>query len=556
MNQLASPETVLGAFDGERVEFFGDWARPHREEDRFLMEVPNGDGSRRVAEVALCVGSRRYQQYFERVDLPGGSRLERLPLLWHIGAQRWMHLNGVFLEPDSGDWNAHRNTWNHNCVFCHTTGPQPGMQDGGQTTFETTVAELGIACEACHGPGDKHARAYRNPLLRYAAHLDIGDGEHDAELVHPGRLDAPRESAVCGQCHGQRLPAELADLQAWLVTGPSFRPGERLEEHATPVTRTTPSPRTSTPDLFSQRFWADGTPRLTAYEYQGLTGSPCFEGGEFSCGSCHSMHAGDPHGMIEEELRGDRACLQCHGEIGADIEAHTHHATGSAGSRCLECHMPRVVYGVLEIHRSHRVEVPDAARDAEAGRPHACTLCHLDRSLEWSARELDRLWGEDRGRYRSPSERLDGAPVSMPDGVASLLAGDAVQRAVYAAAGGRLDGTAWDQGFLRVHLLVSLGDAYPAVRWLAKRSLLALEERLSSGIGASLATWEHDADPLERVERLRELLDMLVQRAPASMRPAADLSAKFLVRSNLSPMMKEITALLDLQSERVISIGE
>ena len=85
MNQLASPETVLGAFDGERVEFFGDWARPHREEDRFLMEVPNGDGSRRVAEVALCVGSRRYQQYFERVDLPGGSRLERLPPLCTSG---------------------------------------------------------------------------------------------------------------------------------------------------------------------------------------------------------------------------------------------------------------------------------------------------------------------------------------------------------------------------------------------------------------------------------------------------------------------------------------
>ena len=28
-----------------------------------------------------------------------------------------MHLNGVFLEPDSGNWNAHRNTWNHNCVL-------------------------------------------------------------------------------------------------------------------------------------------------------------------------------------------------------------------------------------------------------------------------------------------------------------------------------------------------------------------------------------------------------------------------------------------------------
>jgi hypothetical protein len=107
-----------------------------------------------------------------------------------------------------------------------------------------------------------------------------------------------------------------------------------------------------------------------------------------------------------------------------------------------------------------------------------------------------------------------------------------------------------------MHLLVALGDAYPAVRWLAKRSLLALEERMASGIGEPLAAWEHDSDPQERVERLRELIRMLVQKAPASMRPAADRAAAFLISEDLSPMMQEISTLLDLQSDRVISIGE
>ena len=56
-----------------------------------------------------------------------------------------------------GVFDRHVTRWNDNCVFCHNVAPNPG-RDPATGAFSTTVAELGIACEACHGPG-RGARA-------------------------------------------------------------------------------------------------------------------------------------------------------------------------------------------------------------------------------------------------------------------------------------------------------------------------------------------------------------------------------------------------------------
>src|SRR5207244_1359247 len=67
---------------------------------------------------------------------------------------------------------------------------------------------------------------------------------------------------------------------------------------------------------FANRFWANGSPRLTAYEYQGVLRSACFIKGDpqnrMTCLSCHSMHAGDPRGQITPDNRTNRPCLECH----------------------------------------------------------------------------------------------------------------------------------------------------------------------------------------------------------------------------------------------------
>lgn len=544
MTQLPDRDSVLGHFDGRSVEFYGRSAVPFERDGGFWMRIPGGV-SEREAQVALCVGSNRYQQYFERVGEGEGGELRRLPILWHVGERRWMHLNGVFLEPDDTRWDAHAASWNDNCVFCHNTGVQPRLEES-ERRFATRVADLGIACEACHGPGEEHVRRMASPLARLATESGT------LAIVNPSELAQAESLALCGQCHSQRLPDPLERLSEFLDRGPSFRPGDELRGHVTPVTRETPSVSSKRPELFSERFWSDGTARLTAYEYLGVTQSPCVKGGELTCGSCHSMHSGEVHGQLEPELRGDRACTQCHDEIARDVSAHTHHAPESSGSRCLECHMPRLVYGILDIHRSHRIEVPDVRRDVEAGRPNACTSCHLGETAPWAAQAMRTWWGE---RYEAPRSRPDRAPLDVPEALVSLHAGDAVQRAVYARQLGREDAAEppRERAFAVASLVVALGDGYPSIRTLARRSLERLERELDLGLAGELARYDVFGTAEERRDASLRLLELL--RARAAARCAAPRPGQ-LIDEHFAVDLERIVQLLDLQSDHVISIGE
>lgn len=552
MTQRPEPARVRGRFDGRELAYLDQRAVPFERDGRFFLRLDEG-GRRREAEIAKLVGSRRYQQYFERVASgDGDASFRRLPWLWHMDGERWLHVNTIFLGPDDATPGVHASRWNENCIFCHNTAPRPGLDLAAAPAgrFDSEVAELGIACEACHGPGAEHAARQRDPLRRY-----LGVDEPDPMLVDPAELDAARSSAICGQCHAQRLPDPVERIRDYLTRGPSFRPGDRLEDHVKPLERGTPPLPGASEHLFADRFWADGTPRLSAYEYQGLVSSPCFAGGELSCLSCHAMHRGDPRGQLAPEKPGDALCTSCHAEIGRDIAAHTKHAPESSGSRCVECHMPRIAYGILDIHRSHRIEVPDPRRDAELARPNACTLCHLDRSALWAASERAKLWGLDP---TPPARRGDGAPLEVPDALAQLLAGDAVQRAVAARAFGRADAAASprERAADIAALLLTLGDGYPGIRWIARRSLLELEGALGLGLRAELESFDTLQALDERRQRIERLLAVFAERAPRHFE--APRAEDLLLDSRYRWRRERVLPLLDLQTakSRILVIGE
>ena len=285
----------------------------------------------------------------------------------------------------------------------------------------------------------------------------------DPTIVNPARLAPARAADVCGRCHGQRI---ADDVGPFLAHGDPFVPGDDLALTTEPLWRDTPLGGDRA--AFAPRFWADGTPRLTAYEYQGLLQSRCAQEGALTCTTCHGMHEGEPRGQLRAGLRGvaaDGMCTRCHTALadGAAAARHTHHEAAGAGARCVGCHMPRIVYGVLDVHRSHRIEVPDPARAAAVGRPDACTGCHVGETPGWAASTRARLWGGTAPR----------AP-EAPGPLEALFTGDSVTRAVSADALGREQvplGSAARAARVGALLEAMAGDDYPTVRHLAWRGL-------------------------------------------------------------------------------------
>jgi len=408
----------------------------------------------------LDEGARsRALTYLARVQIRG--RLQQLPFAWFIREQRWVHEEDTFLQPPEdlpghADWEQ---TWSEACDQCHSVGPQASWTPDGAPT-QAAVAELGIACEACHGPARAHAQAMRDPASRYAARLGLSEAP---DIVNPGALSPDRSIAVCAQCHGE--------LVRNAAHGTPFPVGETLEPWArvVPYVQGPPYPDwlqdtvDDDPLLMASAFWRDGTMRVAGRDANGLLASACATRGELTCITCHDLHGGSRDDQLREGMRGDAACVDCHPVQAEQGSAHTHHAPDSSGSECMNCHMPHTTLGLLTAMRAHRIDSPSALRTHQTGRPDACTLCHLDKPLSWTAEHLAD-W------YDHPVPPIGGDARSTA--VDRLLRGDAAQRAVYAwhlgwAPALQASGRDWVPGVLAQ----ALDDPYSAVRAIAIASL-------------------------------------------------------------------------------------
>lgn len=461
MTREATPENARASFANETLSYGGITARMTTEQGPrpFVVTLTRDGITLDRVVVDRFVGSGRHQQLLARED----DRWVRLPVAWNVEERRWFHMNEAFLTADpqgfeegavsSTDFARHVTSWNDNCVFCHNVRPAPHQDARGH--FQTEVAELGVACEACHGPGEAHVRANASPLHRYALHHGgIGEGSVDETIVNPARLSSERSAEVCGRCHGQRITTQI---ERFMHEGDSFIPGEDLSAYSRPIFQGTPLAGDT--HAFASRFWPDGTPRLTAYEYQGLLQSNC-DG--MTCTSCHGMHEGAPRNQLRPALVGNAMCTQCHEELSVD-HAHIEGAQHQAVT-CIDCHMPPVVYGIRSIHRSHRIDIPRATSE---GQPSACNLCHLD--------DVD-----------------------------DLFAGDPIERAVMANALGQPN--AHTTRDVRALLLESMrDDPYPAVRAIAWNSLRALIPSLAVTRFQSTQT---SADRTREVDALAHELDV------------------------------------------------
>lgn len=486
MTEFPTAESVRGDFDGVTLEHEGAQVELLRSPDGFVAAMPEPDwlqanapkrdwghhpvgappptippnGPRATVPITLLTGSHHMQAYWVPSRL--GNRQIGFPFIYLFEARRWVPRRDVFLYPS--EWPFPVQIWNSNCVGCHATYGQSRM-DGTSGAFDSRAAEIGIACEACHGPAAEHVQKNADPARRYLLHAD-DDG--DATIFQPERANHVRASETCGQCHAIR---SLVRRERFSEHGLEFRPGGNLEAFSALVhydaTDLDAPGNERKRALMEGSFWRDGMVRVSGREMNGLAASPCFERGQLSCLSCHSMHAyAEPDDQLAPGMRTNAACAECHTSVAADVAAHSHHASDSTGSLCYDCHMPHTTYGLLKAIRSHQVSSPSVAESLDVGRPNACNACHIDRSLGWTARWLQEWYGQTPPSFEQ---------ATTPAVVEWALAGDAAQRALAAWYLGwdAAKGAAGDDWQARV-LAPLLDDPYAAVRFVAQRSLRSL----------------------------------------------------------------------------------
>jgi predicted CXXCH cytochrome family protein len=296
-------------------------------------------------QIAFTYGSKWKQRYFTKI----GDDFFVFPAQWDVEHRIWRPYNAAvgtdwwtaFYPPD----NMQRPT-GPLCDGCHSVN---------YNIQTKTPTEWNVGCEKCHGPGAAHVREPSR-----------------ANIVNPARLDVVQATNVCLQCHSQGQPlnnpinGKYYDWPVGFEVGKDLKDYWKLEEHK----------------LGEQSFthFADGTAHKNRMQGNDFITSQMYLRG-VSCFNCHDVHGTGNNADLLKPA--DVLCLECHGPTSPNgphaptIEAHTHHAAGSAGNECVSCHMPKIEQTIADVNvRAHTFNFITPATTALLKVPNACSLCH------------------------------------------------------------------------------------------------------------------------------------------------------------------------------------
>jgi predicted CXXCH cytochrome family protein len=395
--QIASDASVRGDFAGSRFRYGNVDSTFARANGRPVVRTDGPDGRPAEFPVEYTFGVTPLQQYL--VELPGG-RLQALSIAWDTrpaaqGGGRWFHLYpGQKIDfRDELHWTRRAQNWNFMCADCHSTDVHKNY-DAASDTYETTWMEIAVGCEACHGPGSAHADWARDRRADPSKGLtaDLGERRRARWVIDATSGNAKRaperrqdvEIETCAPCHSRR--AQIAE---------GWRAGNRFLDHYRPALLEPPL------------YYADGQQRDEVYIWGSFLQSRMYRQG-VTCSDCH-----EPHGA-KLRAEGNALCAQCHASAKYDAATHHHHATGSTGAQCANCHMPATTYMVIDPRRDHSLRVPRPDLTVSLGTPNACNGCHADRNAQWADATVRGWLGrapEGLQRYASAfaaAERGDG----------------------------------------------------------------------------------------------------------------------------------------------------
>lgn len=360
-----SPKTVLGDFDDATFSLNGVTSRFYRENDVYMIETDGPDGAMTRYPVHSVVGIEPLQQYLLETE-PG--KLQSFDVVWDTEENRWYHLypDQELYAGDGLHWTGPYKNWNARCAECHATDYDKAYSPRTRS-YSSTEAEIGVGCEACHGPGEAHL-AWANQLeTTQTPWTGLTETGFTIDMSAGGEVYLQQ----CATCHSRREPFEDGNP----LPGTAYHDAYRL------------SP------LRDGSYHADGQILDEVYVYGSFLQSKMYAKG-VTCNNCHEPHS------AERRIEGNGLCTQCHSEAGNadfptlarklyDDPSHHFHPVGSDGAQCKSCHMIERNYMVVDGRRDHSFRIPRPDLSLETRSPNACNDCHSDETASWAAATVE-----------------------------------------------------------------------------------------------------------------------------------------------------------------------
>ncbi len=358
--QIADSSTILGNFENQIFTHQNQDYRFTTKNGKYYFSSDQDQTQVQEYEIKYTFGVFPLQQYI--VEFPKGH-YQCLDIAWDSEKNKWFHL-----QPDMDiatdewiHWTGGGMRWNTACADCHSTNLHKNF-DAISGAFNTTFSEINVGCEACHGPGEEHAKYYaenQNVENNIPPKLYLDTNATSTELVQK-----------CARCHSRR--SQLT---------PYFDYQGHFFDHYEPSL------------LTEGLYEPDGQIRDEVYVYGSFVQSKMYHLG-ISCRDCHDVHS--------QKLKktGNELCLSCHVQK-YDSKEHHFHIPNSDAGQCVNCHMTGEYYMGNDFRRDHSFRVPRPDQTVKYGTPNACNECHTDKSAEWAENAIVKFYGTERAEHFS-----------------------------------------------------------------------------------------------------------------------------------------------------------
>ncbi|MEI9937979.1 MAG: cytochrome c3 family protein, partial [Pseudomonadota bacterium] len=491
---------ISAPFSGNTFNFRADSLRLEQIAGQRFMRLQTGSANDTLFRVTKVIGGR-YREDFVGFEVDPESPLASARDVERILPASYLVFNGEWRYKGYSVMVRERPTlepgvvWKTGCIFCHNTAPALSLLLDDVYGERAHSYQGSVSVEL---PDDKRPRyvvtdeaALKRALSAELAYLgkprDIGN--YSLKRALAASIDATREAfdepnltelgIGCEACHG--------GAREHVQNPATARPTLSLRSDFLRVTTETGAEPSHAQDI-NRACAKCHTVLFSRYPYtwEGRTrrhdpGGSTINSGEardfllgdcnkqLSCLHCHDPHAEDAKSSLLalEGSQGDALCSSCHQNLrGAEaLRAHTHHAADSAGSHCLNCHMPKKNLGLAyELTRYHRIGSPTDRERVEGDRPLECALCHTDKSVDELTATMERLWHK---RYdRDALRRLYGKDLRVNALEATLRYGKPHEQGTAVAIAGRDRRRDW-----LPLVTAQLANDYPLVRYFARHAI-------------------------------------------------------------------------------------